>query len=123
MADQKKPASVSAIKVNQWLTEWDEVDFNSECHRSKPEPFFYMFSMPASQLKALSGISRRSTKDRKLGQTELGIQRLHEEGRSKEIKEFVRYGYPWSSLESPQEALFNFSLTNSSWHRKRFQVS
>lgn len=100
MTEDNNQSTITAIKVRQWLKEWDAVDFSDSEHRKKPEPFFYIFSMPASKLRALSGINRRGTKDRKLNQPELGIQRLHEEGRSKEIKEFVRYGYPWSGLSA-----------------------
>jgi hypothetical protein len=52
---------ITAIKVHQWLPEWDEVEFNENAQRKRPDSHFYMFSMPASQLKTLTGIRRRTT--------------------------------------------------------------
>lgn len=88
---------IKALKVRQWLPEWDRVRFDSHSHRRKPEPHFYLFTLPASQLKLLSGIYRRTTEspDRS---ADLGIQRRHDRARSDEIAAFVRYGFPWSEL-------------------------
>ncbi len=97
MKSQKKSA-FPAIKVNQWLEEWDKIPFDPKSHKSEPEKFFYVFSLPASYLKALSGIRRRSATGGKLRSDDLGIQRRHDENRSDEIHEFIHYGYPWSEL-------------------------
>jgi hypothetical protein len=89
---------VPAIKVSQWLNGWEKIAFSPKAHRAKPLPHFYIFSMPAVELRALCGISRRDASvvgDRSL---DLGIQRRHEPERSKEIAEFVGYGFPWSTL-------------------------
>jgi hypothetical protein len=57
-ADLKLPA----LKVAQWLLEWDAVTFDEELFQSKPQPHFYLLSLPASHLKALTGVYRRSAK-------------------------------------------------------------
>jgi len=94
----EKQISFPAIKVNQWLKEWDKIPFNPKEHKAEPEKHFYVFSLPASYLKALSGIRRRSTTGGKLRSDDLGIQRRHDVSRSEEIHEFIHYGYPWSEL-------------------------
>ena len=91
-------ALVPALKVSQWFCEWNEVPFDQSAHRAKPEPHFYLFSLEASTLKKLTGIRRRSAADGKPRASDLGIQRYHDEARSQEIAEYVRYGYPWSQL-------------------------
>src|SRR4030042_148414 len=91
---------ITAIKVYQWLKEWDEVKWDKKKHRAKPSPHFYIFTMPASELKALSGISRRTTATGEPRTLDLGIQRRHEADRSREIGEFIKHGYPWSGLSS-----------------------
>ena len=90
--------SVSALKVRQWLEEWDDIHWQPQERRAKPAGWFYMFSMPAADLKSLSGIYARSTKKRARASQDVGIQRGHDKERSDEIRQFVRYGYPWSNL-------------------------
>lgn len=90
--------SVPAIKVAQWLPEWDEVSFDEDRFQSKPEPHFYLLSLPASHLKALTGVYRRSVKAGKPRAKDPNVQRGHEEERSKTIQEFVRHGYPWCEM-------------------------
>lgn len=89
---------IIALKVHQWLEEWNKVEFDEKVHRRQPDPHFYVFILPASELKALSGISRRTTEGGLLRAEDLGIQRQHDKDRSKEIHKFVKYGYPWSEL-------------------------
>jgi len=48
MENQKK---IHAIKVYQWLNEWEKYEFDSKTHRSKPEPYFLIFSMDANELR------------------------------------------------------------------------
>lgn len=38
---------ILAIKVHQWLDMWNNVRFSEELLRWKPEPHFYMFTLPA----------------------------------------------------------------------------
>jgi DGQHR domain-containing protein len=85
---------VQAIRFKQWLPEWDEFDFDPDQHRRKPDEHILLFSMPAVQLRALSGVYRR-TRDNDGGE---GLQRLHDPKRSAAIRDFVRYGHPYSGL-------------------------
>ena len=94
---------LTAIKVYQWLPEWEHVEFDEKQRRRRPDPHLYLFTMPAFQLKALTGIHRRTTSERSPGYIDTGIQRAHEEERSLEILEFIRWGYPWSSMTYGQK--------------------
>lgn len=51
---------VQAIRLKQWLPEWDHFDFDEGHYRRKPDPYVLLFSMPAVQLRALSGVYRRT---------------------------------------------------------------
>jgi hypothetical protein len=92
------PRRIPAIKVEQWLRAWDKVKYDRAKHRSKPEPYFLLFSLPAAELRSLCGIFRRQTKGVIPRSADLGIQRQHDPERSEEISRFVEYGYPWSTL-------------------------
>ena len=87
---------IPALKVRQWLPEWNSVRFDSSNRRRRPPQHFYVFSVSARRLRALSGIQRRTDADRKMGSTETGIQRRHDKGRSKEIQEYIRFGFPYA---------------------------
>lgn len=89
---------ILAIKVAQWLPDWDSVSFDKAQFQSKPEPHFYLFSLPVSHLKALTGVYRRSVKEGKPHAKDSNVQRGHEVELSKTIQEFVRYGYPWCEM-------------------------
>lgn len=91
---------INAIKVRQWLPEWEKVAFEPQENRRRPEDYFYLFSMAASHLKALCGIYRRITKAGEKRSSDLGIQRRHEPECSSEIHEYVKYGFPWSNLSA-----------------------
>jgi DGQHR domain-containing protein len=93
-----KPQEILALRVPQWLADWDSVEWDKDAFRREPEHWFYVFSIPATELKALSGIYLRSPAGRSRGADDLGIQRRHEAERSAEIREFIRFGYPWSDL-------------------------
>jgi len=93
-----------ALKVHQWLKEWDEVKFDAKLHRSKPQPFFYMFSMPAKDLRALCGVYPRDASKRTRGKDDLGSQRKHDSARSSEIGDFVKFGHPWAGLSPAKRA-------------------
>ncbi|MDP3684781.1 MAG: hypothetical protein Q8S01_12710, partial [Ignavibacteria bacterium] len=92
---------ITALKVNQWLKDWDKYDYDEKQRRKKPEPCFYVFKLSAPQLKALSGIFRRTSVDKEKGFVE-NIQRAHEAERSAKIKKFIRFGYPFSDLNQPK---------------------
>lgn len=85
---------VYATRFKQWHPEWDRFDFDPSQHRRKPSEYILMFSMPAVQLRALSGVYRR-TRGRTGGE---GLQRLHDPKRSAAIRDFVRFGHPYSGL-------------------------
>ena len=93
---RRRSQNIMALKINQWLDEWDQIPFDPKDHKAKPEPFFYMFTLPAADLKSLSGIYRRTKK--RSSSNILGIQRRHDKERSDEIGKFIQYGFPWSVL-------------------------
>lgn len=107
---------ITAIKVRQWLPEWDKVQYDEKRHRRYPDPFFYLFTLPASDLKALSGICRRTTKGGLKRSDDLGIQRRHEESRSDEIGRFVKFGFPWSVMSESKRKTGGFDdLRKPGW--------
>ncbi|MBA7604623.1 hypothetical protein ES703_11749 [subsurface metagenome] len=80
------PHEIVAIKVKQWLDEWNKMKFKPEEHRRRPDPYFYMFTLTASYLKALTGIYRRERRTGLHPSKDTGIQRRHERERSEEIR-------------------------------------
>lgn len=107
---------VPVLTVNQWLPGWNKIDFDGEEHRAKPAEFFYLFSLPARELRSLSGIVRRAAKDAAPRTDDLGIQRQHDPERSEEITRFVEYGYPWSTLSKAKRASAEFhDLRKPGW--------
>lgn len=103
--------NIPAVRFKQWLPEWDAFDFSAEHQRRKPAEYIYLFSMPAIQLRALSGVFRR----RRDGAGADGLQRLHDPKRSATIRDFVRYGYPYSSLSLPLRNDSNEVLKKPGW--------
>jgi len=104
-----------ALKVRQWLSDWDEIGWSKKDRGAEPQHWFYQFSMQAGELKALSGIYPRTTKRRR-GAEDLGIQRRHEIARSDEIRKFVKYGYPWSELSEKKRRSGEFQdLRQPGW--------
>ena len=95
---------IPAIRVRQWLQEWDAYNFDEAARQRKPQPYFYVCSMPAPLLRRLSGVRRREAAGPRV--TDIGIQRGHDEKRSEEISRFVRAGYPWASLNTRQQQRF-----------------
>ena len=92
--------TIPALKVHQWLPEWDSIDFDPEAYRRRPDEHFYLFSISAADLKALTGIRRRTLLQREKGRVDTGIQRVHDSKRSDEIGRFIEYGFPWSALSN-----------------------
>jgi hypothetical protein len=112
----KVAKEIPALRVNQWLDYWDKVQFNPAVHRRKPDRYFYIFSMNASDLKALTGIQRRTVEGGLLRSQDLGIQRLHEPDRSEKIGMYIQYGYPWSDLSARQRSSGEFeTLRKPGW--------
>lgn len=111
-----KYRKVPVLTVNQWLPGWDKIDFDPEEHRTKPAKQFYLFSLPARELRSLSGIARRVAKDAAPRTEDLGIQRQHDPERSEEIGRFVEYGYPWSTLSKVKRESAEFhALRKPGW--------
>ena len=107
---------ISTLRVRQWLSGWEKIDFNPEEYRSKPEKHFYLFSLPARELRGLSGIARRVAKGAAPRTEDLGIQRQHDPERSEEIGRFVEYGFPWSTLSKNKRASADFNdLRKPGW--------
>jgi hypothetical protein len=95
---------ISALKVNQWLADWDSFTYNPASYQRKPEPYFYVASMPAAILRRLAGFRRRQAKGPRAA--DIGIQRAHDEQRSDEIARFIRAGYPWAKLNTRDQKRF-----------------
>ncbi len=92
---------VPALRVNQWLPEWEEVQFGA-AYKAKPPDHFFVTSINAAALRVLCGIERRDVASGSRRRTDVGIQRRHDKERSDEIARFVRHGYPWSVLGGRQ---------------------
>lgn len=104
------------LKVNQWLSGWDKVDYSVVQHRRKPMPHFYLLSLPASELRTLCGIARRRAKSITPRAADLGIQRELDIERTEEIARFVEFGFPWSTLsESKRRAPAFNNLRKPGW--------
>ena len=84
-----------AIQVEQWLNEWDDVDYSLPL-RSKPANHFFMFKVDIRILKRISDVHRRKTN--KANGADVNVQRALKEDRSIEIKNFVHKGFPLSTL-------------------------
>ena len=95
---------IPAIRVRQWLKEWDGFEFDESLRQSKPKPYFYVCSMPAPLLRRLSGVRRRQASGPR--SADLGIQRGHDQSRSRIIRRFISAGYPWATLNTEQESRY-----------------
>lgn len=85
------------------MPEWEKVNFSPEEGQAKPEKkHFLIFSLKAHDLKALTGVYRRSTKGGTARALDPNVQRGHEEERSKTIRDFVRVGFPWCEMSLAQ---------------------
>ncbi|WP_422033634.1 DGQHR domain-containing protein [Reyranella sp.] len=116
MAKTEGPKTIPAIRVRQWLQEWDAIDFSPRQHRSKPSPHFYVFSLSAQELRSLSGISRRQASKVSSRAADLGIQRQHDPERTDEISRFVEFGFPWSTLSERKRRTTEFQdLRKPGW--------
>lgn len=118
MTDLDKPQNrtFTGLKVHQWLPEWENIEFDDSAHRRRPKPYFYLFSIPAQDLKRLTGIHRRDTAGRSSNLSDTGIQRAHQEERSEKIKRFIRYGFPWSDMSEVRRRSEKFNdLRKPGW--------
>ncbi|MBA4227089.1 MAG: hypothetical protein C0456_10705 [Hyphomonas sp.] len=97
--------------MKQWLSDWDGYEFEETAQRRKPEPYIYLFSMPANQLRKLSDVYRR---EREVEATE-GIQRARDDNRTSRIRRYIKYGYPFGDLRADQQNEENLSLRKPGW--------
>ena len=84
------------LRVNQWMNDWDDIDFNPQELRRKPKPYFYTFSIDARLLKRLSDVHARNI-DR------TSPQRKRSDLRVQEISSYIEGGFPWSTLSQEQQ--------------------
>jgi len=91
---KKEFKEIKAFKVNQWLNEWDKVDFTMPM-RKRPDPFFYIFKIDIRLLKRISDVHRRKAQKNRI--EDMNIQRDLKEDRSIEIKNYVHKGFPLST--------------------------
>lgn len=103
---------IQAIRFKQWLPEWDAFDYDEAQHRRKPDDHILLFSMSAVQLRALSGVYRRARGAEGGGE---GLQRLHDPKRSAAIKDFVRFGHPYSSLPAAARNEHSAAMRKPGW--------
>jgi len=107
---------IPAIKIHQWLPEWDKIDFDTNELQSQPKPHFFLTSIKAGDLKALTGVYRRSTHGKKARVRDPNVQRGHEEERSATIREFVQFGFPWCEMsESRRSSETTDDLRKPGW--------
>jgi DGQHR domain-containing protein len=107
---------VPAIRVRQWLPEWNSIQFDKSSQQAKPNPYFFLCSIKARDLKALTGVYRRSTKGKLARAKDPNVQRGHEEARSQIIREFVKYGFPWCEMTEARRSSPNASnLQKPGW--------
>jgi hypothetical protein len=81
-----QPRKIPALRYKQWLPRWNEYEYDEEAHRLKPEPYQYVFSMKAAELRALSDVYRR----RREGDDAEGIQRGRDKKRTERIQRYVK---------------------------------
>lgn len=116
MEQSSNRKSTKALKINQWLSGWDNITWSPEEHRSKPQNWYYQFSLAATDLLKLSHVYRRSTSGRNRGADDTGIQRTLNKVRSKEISTFIEYGYPMSMLSETKRNSNEFNdLRQPGW--------
>ncbi len=90
--------TVPALRVRQWLTDWDQIHWDPKKLQAKPNETFLLLSMTAETLRGLSGIQRRTTEGGLPRVRDLGIQRNYNVDRAREISRFVKVGYPCSEV-------------------------
>ena len=96
---------INALKVNQWLKSWDAVRCDPVVQHAEPPKYFYLCSIKAGHLKALTGVYQRSAKGGKPRVKDPNVQRGHDEERSRMIREFVQYGFPWCEMSEAKRKL------------------
>lgn len=89
-----KDNEINALRLSQWLEDWNNYNFDPDNQRRRPEKFIYLFSMSAAKLLNYSDVYRR---ERNVDQAE-GIQRAREDRRTNRIGRYIKFGYPYGDL-------------------------
>lgn len=90
--------SIPAIRVKQWLEQWDQIPVNREAFQSPPPHEFYVTSIKAADLRALSGVYQRDATTGSSRALDPYIQRTLEHDRTAEIRRYLTSGYPLSTM-------------------------
>src|SRR6185437_13059521 len=91
---------IPMLRINQWMNEWDDVNFK-ESLRRKPEPYFFLLSIDARLLKKLSDVHRRRPDQER--KKDVGVQRIKNDQRVKEISNYIEGGFPWSTISKTEQ--------------------
>jgi hypothetical protein len=102
---------VSALRFKQWLDVWDGYPSVNDGKWAKPEPYIYLFSLKAGQLRNLSDVYRRKYD----GDVSEGVQRAQDSNRTSKIQRYVQYGYPYGDLPAPMRTEENAHLKKPGW--------
>lgn len=111
MTDEDGNTQVPMLRFKQWLSEWDAYKYSEDAPRRKPSPHAFVFSMKAAELRAYSDVYKR---ERSTSSAE-GIQRYRDGNRTKRIKRYVKYGYPYGDLKESQHTEEKASLRKPGW--------
>ena len=103
--------AVPALRLTQWLDAWNDYDFDADEQRRKPDPYLYLFSMPAGQLRQFTDVYKRQ---RTVAYAQ-GIQREREESRTARIQRYIQYGYPFGDLSASIQVEKNLHLRKPGW--------
>lgn len=89
---------IGAIRVRQWLPGWDEIRTDPMKFQSAPPREFYLASIRASDLRALSDVHQRDAQVGVARSEDPNVQRTLQEDRTEEIRRYIDVGYPLSSV-------------------------
>ena len=101
---------IPVLRLKQWLDAWNAYDFDPNKQRRRPEPYIYLFSMPATRLRSFSDVYRR---ERSVDYAE-GIQRVREDDRTDRIRRYIETGYPFGDLRQTLQP-HNLHLRKPGW--------
>lgn len=96
----EKYKEIKSLKVNQWLTNWNDIDFDKP-RRKKPDPHFLLFKIDVRLLKRLADVHRRKATQKRISDQD--IQRGLETKRTDEIRKYVEGGFPWSTISKNKQ--------------------
>jgi len=91
---------IPALRINQWMNEWDDIDFDTKLRR-KPKPVFYMFSIDARLLKKIADVHRRKSDTPR--RDDIQVQRQKNDVRIEEIRKYIEGGFPWSTISKQEQ--------------------